>query len=85
MRTYVTDMPNGDQPGGRPHLCTQTYVRSANLLTQADAHVRTFGGVATGERERVGESLTIIINDDDSSSPSSSYVFRRFWSSHLVL
>ena len=37
------------------------------------------------ERERVGESLTIIINDDDSSSPSSSYVFRRFWSSHLVL
>ena len=33
------------------------------------------------ERERVGESLTIIINDDDSSS----YVFRRFWSSHLVL
>ena len=125
MRTYVTDMPNGDQPGGRSHLCTQTYVRSANLLTQADAHVRTyghtyvgarggacnaqsgtplgpdtyvrtyvrckFGGVATArervarERERVGESLTIIINDDDSSSPSSSYVFRRFWSSHLVL
>ena len=37
------------------------------------------------ERERVGESLTIIINDDDSSSPSSSYVFRRFSSSHLVL
>ena len=123
MRTYVTDMPNGDQPGGRPHLCTQTYVRSANLLTQADAYVRTYGHTYVGarggacnaqsgtppgpdtyvrtyvaslavsllperewpERERVGESLTIIINDDDSSSPSSSYVFRRFWSSHLVL
>ena len=50
MRTYVTDMPNGDQPGGRPHLCTQTYVRSANLLTQADAHVRTYGHTYVGAR-----------------------------------
>ena len=50
MRTYVTDMPNGDQPGGRSHLCTQTYVRSANLLTQADAHVRTYGHTYVGAR-----------------------------------
>ena len=49
VRTYVTDMPNGDQPGGRPHLCTQTYVRSANLLTQADAYVlRAYVGARGG-------------------------------------